>query len=337
MATPHQQVSKDALRRLEEFSDEFRSALVLADAVPWAEQGGLVRRTDALKTTFPIPIDAAGYHEFKGDMKYRRLYARSLTMTSKLWQDGVEEFARVIEAPDFIDWAGAPANMAREWARQPNILVAAMLAESSLDGPLLDFYRDPDTNAASARRLFANDHPFNVLDPSLGTFQNYTTTTVAAIKDGSFFAAASDHFRAIKGPNGKPLGLRMEGGSFLVPSTRHQVFKDTLEFDTLIRAVRNVAGAENVAAVTQNNIWKGTVGYTTADELEDQNYFYALAAGRPGLYPWIVQQGSTPEEIVHDKTSHKYKETFKVSIGYVGQMAANAALPHGILRVQITG
>lgn len=336
MPAPYLQVSRDAARALEEFSDEFRSALALGDVSPWARNHGLVRTTDALKTTFPIPLDAAGYKELKGDIKFRTLYHRSLSMKSKEWYDGVEAKAIEVEAPDFADWAGQPAAMAFEWARQPNQVVADLLALSSLDGPLLDFYRDEDSGTASTKRLFASGHPYNVLQTGLGTFDNRMTTTVAKIASGAFFDEANAHFRSIKGPNGKPLGLRMGGGSVLVPPQRENVFKDYLGQDTLVRAVMN-AGGEVVAAVTQNNLWKGTVGYDVADEFADQDHFYAFAAGRPGLHPWVVQVGTAPEEILHDKSSELYKRSRKIGVAYVGQLNAAAALPHGIVRVEITG
>ncbi len=336
MATPYLQVSRDAARALEEFSDEFRTALVLGEITPWASELGLVRTTSALKTTFPLPIDAAGYKEFKGDMKYRTLYHRSMSMISKLWQDGVEEFARVIEAPDFVDWAGAPANMALEWMRQPNELVADLLAESSLAGPLLNFYDDPDTKVAGTRRLFASDHPFNVFKTSLGTFDNRLSVSVAEIESGAAFDEIEAHFRGIMGPNGKPMGLRLTGGKLLVPATRSMLFKNNLEQDTLVRAVLNAAGSDVVAATTKSNTWKSTIGYTVADELADQDHFYAFAAGRPGLLPWVVQTAGSPEEFLNDKSSQRYRDTLKVSISYVGEMNAACALPHGIVRVQIT-
>lgn len=336
MTQPHLLVSTDALASLREFSDEFRSALVLGDYESWAGTFGLLRTTDSLKTTWPIPLDAAGYKEFKGDIKFRSLYHRSLSMTSKTWTDGVDAPYAEIATPDFIGWGEQPAMMAAEWGRLPNEMVATMLESN----PQLDFYRDPDTDIVVARNLFADDHPFNVLQPSLGDFDNDITTTVAAINDGSFFETISDHFRAIKGPNGKPLGLRMNGGNFIVPGTREQLFKKALEQDTLIRSV-DAAGAINpgsggVAAVTQSNLFKGTMGYTVADELTEANIFYAVAAGKPGLYPWVVQQGSAPEEILHDQDSELYKRHLRVGVAYVGQANAAAALPHPIVRVTIT-
>lgn len=336
---PYYQVSRDAARALEEFDDSFRSALALGDFETWAESNGLVRTTKAIKTTFPLALDAAGYHEFKGDQKFRTLYARSLSMKSRTWQDGVEEFAKVIEAPDFGGWADQPAAMAKEWQRLPNILLADMLAESSLDGPLLDLYRDPDTNTASTRRLFATDHPYNVLRPELGDFDNTMQTTVAEIQSGAFFDEVSYRFSTIKGANGRPLGLK--SGNVICPAQRENLFKNTLQFDTIVRTIDNVGtiGATSgvVAGVPQNNIYKGTIGYVRADELEDQDHFYVRAAPKPGMYPWAIQNGGAPEQFVWDKTSERYKSTLKVALSYVGELEAAAMMPHCIIRVEITG
>jgi hypothetical protein len=335
---PYLQISRDAARALEEFSDEFRSALALGDFPTWAASLGFVRDTDAIKTTYPVPISAASFHEFDGDMKFRSLYHRSLSMQSKKWQDGISEFANVIEAPDFIDWAGEPARIATEWLRQPNILVADMLALNSLAGPLLNFYDDVDSGTINSTLNLFDTHPFNVFKTGLGDFTNILTTTEAEIESGAFFDAANDYFTSILGPNGRPLGLSFSsGGTCLIPSTRETLFKNTLQFDTIVNTIRNVAATENVAAVTRNNIYKGTVAYQRADELADQDHFYAIAPGTAGGVPWIVQRSSSPEEFVLDKSSEEYMKTLKVSISYVGQMAAAACLPHRIARVEITG
>ena len=337
MALPYLQVSRDASVALTEFGDQFRAALALGDFTPWAAANGLVHTTDALKSVFPVPIGAAGYSEFKGDMKYRRLYERSLSMKAKQWQDGVEVPAIEIEVGDFIGWAEAPSAMAAEWLRLPNVLVGAMLEAN----PNLDFYRDNDSSTASARALFASDHPFNVLDSAVGTWNNDTTTTAAAISNGTFFDTIEETFRKIKGPNGRPLGLKLAGGTALVPPHRASLFKKALENDSVIRAVSSAgaldAGASVTAAGLTNNIWKSTIGYTVADEFTSDDYVYMIAAPKPGLYPWIAQQGSAPEEFVHDKSSEKYKATLKVGVAYVGMANVAAALPHRIIRAQITG
>ncbi len=341
--TPYLQVSRDAAQSLTEFSDAFRSALTLADDFPiWSEALGYALSTSALKSTFPIPVDAAGYKAFKGNMKYRSLYARSLSMITTPWQDGVEALLSVIQAPDFLGWVEAPANMAREWRRLPNQLVADMLAESALDGPLLDFYRDADSKTASTRRLFAGDHPCNVFKSSVGTFDNRKTTTIAEIRNGTFFKEISQYFRTLKGANGKPLGLRMGGGEFLIPVEHEELFKEVLESDDLVRAVSNTGGLDAttnvVAAIPRNNIYKGTFGRTVGEELEDQDHFYAIASGGDAAnVPWVVMKEAGPEEIVFDASSERCRDTGMVSIGYRGNMNAAACLPHRIVRVEITG
>lgn len=335
LAAPYLQVSVDAKRALEVFSDEMREALALGQFMPWAGQHGLLDSSGALKKTFPIPVSAAGYSEFKGDIKFRSLFHRSMSMKSKEWHDGVEVPAR--ELVDFTSWTEQPAAMAYEWMRHPNVLVMAMLEAN----PLLDFYRDPDSNTASARALFAHDHPANVFDSSIGTIDNDANTTVADILSGKFFDDAEEYFSTIKGPNGKFMGLSMTGGNCLVPPHRAALFKKALELDTIIRAVDTSGGvgnaSSNIAAVTQQNQWKNTVGWTKTDESTQSSIFYAVAAPKPGLFPWVVLTDGSPEERVWDESSEKYKDHGKVAIAYIGNANVAACLPHRIRRYTITG
>lgn len=333
MPTTYDLASRDARTRLEEFSDEFQAALVLGGIDEWAAALGLSRTSDALRTTFPIPLSAAGYHEFKGEMKYRSLYQRSLHMKTKPWQDGVDMPVREIEQ-EFVSWDTQPAEMAQEWLRLPNEMAASMLAENSSAGPNLDVYVDKDSGTDPARKLFAADHPFNVLDASVGTFDNRLTTTVAEVESGTFFDALNAHFRTIKGPNGKDLGLSASGGTLLVPGLYENLFKHTLMQDTIVRTIQE--GGANVAAVTQSNLYKGTLGYRVGIELQSDSYFYAIAGGRPGLHPWVIQKTAAVEEFMHDKSSDYYKRTLRVALSYVGDANIAAALPHRIVRVAIS-
>lgn len=326
MTVPYNMVSNDAQRALEEFSDEFRGALALSDVTPWSTDLGLAKTSTAILTTYPIPIDAAGYKEFRGDMKYRDLYHRSLQMKTKAWQDGVSALAEKVEAPDFAGWADAPRAIALESQRQPNEWVAALLKAN----PNLDFYRDTDTNTASAVPLFSNSHPVNVVDSSVGTFDN--DHTASSIND-TFMSAAKLSFRSRKGPNGKPMKLQMT--HLLVPAALEEAARDYLERDNLIQAVTNVQGTENVAAAVQRNRHYGTVTLVVGDELEDDDVVYALALGKPGLVPWIVQTQGAPEEIVQDKSSYLYQSQLKVGVSYILRGAAGLALPHCIDRYTI--
>lgn len=340
---PYTVGSRTATRALERFDDSFRGALAIAEPDSlWASQHGFVLGTDAPKTTFPIPLDAVGYKEFKGEAKYRALYSRAISIfNDKTWQDGVEEFAKIIELPDFIGWNDQPAKMATEWTRLPNTLVAQILEAN----PNLELYRDPDTGTLTSRALFATDHPSNILLPGLAQFNNTMDTTQAEILNGLFFKKIKKYARSIKGPNGQPMGIRATGGVILCTGEREDLLDEALKLDTVIREISsngNITAPQTVGtavgAVTVNNRHKGTMSYQVCDELTtaSDDYLYVLLSGNAELYPWVVMQQNTPEVIIDDKSSDKYRRTHKVSYSSHGDCKAAALFPHRIVRVHIT-
>jgi hypothetical protein len=332
MADAYNSVSRTTQGALTEYSEAFKGALVLADVEDWATTLGFSATSTAIKTVYPLPIFAAGYHEFKGEVKYRTLYERMLTMRGRQWQDGVTEKAAIIEASDFMGWGEQPAAMALEAKRLPNQLVADMLALNSFAGPALDIYRDPDNSAADVvKYLFATDHPYNAVDASYGTFNN---TDIHDALDDQFLQEAKAHFRSIKGPNGKPLGLQMT--HLIVPSSLEQQAQTLLNDDILVQAVLN-AGGTIVGGVGVPNRHKGTVQLIVADELSQGSnpYVYALALNKPGMKPWIVQTTGQAIELIKDKDSDYYKDTLKVSIAHVIDANVGATFPQAILRVEI--
>ncbi len=349
MASSYHTMPRDVQLALTEVSQDFDAAFALGDVEQWAGAIGFQRNSDAIAVKFPLPLSAAGYVLRNGDDKMRRLYERSLSMTVEEWVDGVEEKAAVVErAADWIGWNNEPANMAAEALRLPNILVADVLAQN----PLLDFYRVEHSggSTASTLHLFDSAHPYNVLDAAIGDFDNdwQAAQTVqgellSAQIDNALVRACRKHFRTICGPNGRPLGLRFAG--FLVAAGREEEAADAFERDTLIELVRNAAGAENVSGVAMGQRFKGTK-IVVADELTgilpsgttgDGDVLYAFATKASGTTPapWIVQRGSTPEEIRYDKDSDRYKDTGMIGVKYVLQAAARAALPHAIVRIKL--
>jgi hypothetical protein len=354
MPIPYNLVSRDTQRSLEEFSDQFKQALVLADVIDWSDFGlSYTLSSVAGKVTFPLPIDAAGYREFKGDAKYRKLYERSMSFTTKQWQDGVQMQAIEIEAPDFAGWAQAPDNMAREWKRLPMLMLASLLqgpapatnAPAAYVGPLLDLYRDRDSNTASTINWFSTAQQANVFDPAVGTFSNLRTTTVANITSGAFMDDLYTYAMSVVGPNGKPLDVTVEGSTILTPTTYTRTFKKLLEQDTLLTAVSNAgvqgASANVVAAGLRKNIDFGQVSYQECREFNITNgwdqVFFVVLGGATELYPWVALTDGAPEEALFDKSSEFYKETSAVKIGYKGNANVGAAMPHRIVRYQVTG
>jgi hypothetical protein len=325
MATPFNMVSGDAQRALEEFSAEFDAALAVADPSPWSRMFGLYNSSRAIKTTYPIPLSAAKYRLRDGDDKYRSLYERSISMTPVEWQDGVMEKALIIEAPDFIGWAGEPERIAREGARQPNVLVAEMLAANDP----LGLYADPRLGVASTINLFDDTHPVNIFDTAYGTFSNDST---ASAVDVAMLTAVKTKLRARKGPNGQVMGLRVT--HVLVPGALEEQVRDLLENDQLVIAIENQAATDNVGGASVNNRHRGTVEIVVADELLNDDELFFIDRGAR-CYPWIIQDGGAPEEIRFDRDSETYKREGKLGVGYVMLMAVAAALPQAIERVTV--
>lgn len=299
-------ISRDAQRALEEFAQDFAAAMTQAAVEPWAKTLGLYRPSRALKTTWPIPVSAAGYHELKGDIKYRSLFEKSLELKPKTWQDGVEELASVIEAPDFIGWTSEPAAIAAAAQSLLNEIIAGELTAND--------------ECWTGETFFANAHPFNVFAAEAGDFDN----DISGAPSLDMLSSAKTRFRSIKGPNGKPLGLRMT--HVLAPAAQEETWRDLLEQDLIIQA----GAASTFGAV--DNRHKGTVSLVVSDELESDEICYPLALNKPGVKPWIVQDEGAPEELRNDKTSDHYKRTLKVSVAYILRGNGKLALPHCVQR-----
>lgn len=326
--SPYQLVGRSAQVALNEFSKDFDQALALSTLDPWALRLGLTNNSRAIRTTYPIPVSAAGYRLRKGDDELRELFERSLSMSPEEWSDGFSALARVVEAGDFIGFAGEPARIAEESARQPNLLVAQMLEAN----PYLDLYRNerPGGSIASTIRLFADNHPVNIFDSSYGTFDNDQSGSAI---DATLFSAIHTRFYNRKGPNGRNMGLRFN--LLVAPSARAEEAKDFLESDLLQIAVLNAAGTENVGGTVTNNRHKGTVDLLIADELTDNDVIYAMDS-RAKVWPWIVQTGGPVEQITYDKTSEMYKNKSRIGMKFVLTMAVAAALPHAIERITLS-
>lgn len=326
MAIPFYTVSRDAQLALTEFSRAFDAAYVTAEPGTWARQFGLVNPSTAIKTTFPLPISAAGYKEKKGETKFRDLYERSLSMTLRTWEDAIAELAERIEAPDFIGWANEPARIAREGARQPNLMVASMLKAN----PYCDLYSEETDGGRtpSTIRLFASNHPVNIFDSTQGSFDNDFAITGI---DATNIKLVKDYFNSLKAPNGKRAGLQFN--TLLIPSALSEQAKDFFESDNLTIAVANAGGAI-VGGIPTNNRHKGTVNVVECAELEDDNVCYALDSTSLAS-PWILQDGGAPEIITFDKNDHLYKTTGKVALAFKLKMAVAAAIPLAIARLTI--
>jgi hypothetical protein len=229
------------------------------------------------------------------------------------------------------------------------VLIADMLTDTTR---YLDFYRDvkPGGVTALSKTLFDDAHPFNVLKTAVGTFDNdwddgdtVQGDTVPTEINKVLIAQLRKHFRSIKGPNGRPMGLRLSG--LIIPPKWEENALDVTTLGTAVTVVQNAAGTENVAAVTQDNRYRG-LQVQVADELVgdlpsgnsgDEDTIYAVASRGAGLAPppWVVQEGRM-KEIVYDESDAKYKDEGKVGVKRIQEWAAEPCLPHAIVRIDLS-
>ena len=343
MAKPLQQLSFDSQRALEQFSSAFESAFEASDpASEWAKAFGLVENSQALLLTYPMSISAAGYKERKGDDAARDMYERSISITPVEWTDGVKVQKRRLEQNDFAiqSWTGEAARMAKEARRHANILTARLLHTNAN----IQLYKDATLGIDAGIPLFSSVHQVNIFDSTFGTFKNVLVggtsggdfDQAAPAIDQALFAAALNHgLTGIKGANGQLMAVNYT--DLVVHPKWAQKAKDFLGSD-LMRA-DFLAGNGNTQ-LTTNNRYKGIVNLVVADELAqvsgiDADKVYFVDRNHPAK-PFIVQDGGTPEETRFDADSEFCKNTGMVKVHYNLLMGVTGALPHGILRVDLS-
>lgn len=302
----YDQVSSSAQIALTEFSTEFSTALISAP-MPWAETVGRSRVSSALKTTYPIPLSAAGFKKFLNEPRYRSLAHATVDLIPEMWQDGVAELASAVEAPDFFGWSDEAMSMAAAARALPNNIVATLLAGGA------------SAVCWDGEFFFDTDHPYNPKKTSLGTYSNLRTSFDISVAN---VATLRQDFRKMKAANGESLGLRLT--HLLVPPE-----KENLALEAKSRRYVEV-GSNGVAL---DNIYADTFEVVVADELSESGVYYALAMNKPNLSPWVVQRkGSNPEVRTYGKDSEFYRETGKVAVD--ARQDANGALlmPQCIIR-----
>lgn len=317
-----QNLSPQGQIKLTQFVEDFALALSqeTSPADEWAKTIGLwvPQANPAMRVQFPVPITAAVYKDFDGDVRYRSVFQRTFELLQRTWQDGVAELATVIEAPDFIGWPGQAEAMAAAARALPNEIISAAL-EANAVHPL-------DTLT-----FFNASHPVNVLDTAIGgaspTFAN-TFSGAGTAASTTALETAKANMRKIRAANGKPMGLRLT--HVLCHPDREETWRNILERDLIIQGNPDAPAANAFGAVTNRH--KGTVQLVVSDQLTVSNQWYAIAANKPGVYPWAVVGNETPETIVRDRTDGMYKDTLKVGMASILRMNGGLALPHCIHR-----
>lgn len=343
-AIPFEQISRDAQIALTEFGEEFMTALSQSDVDPWSAQLGLDKVSDAPRVRFPIPLSAAGYKEFTGDVQYRTIWEKSLEIIPVTWFDGVDILARTLEAPDFVGWEKEPDLMAAAAISLGNELIAQQLINNPAtwetnDGSI-NFFHSVNTASPS---FSAGKHPFNIMKTSLGGFDN--DFTGATLPSHQNLQIAKTRFRRILAANGRPAGFRLT--HILAPPAQEEVWRNILEQDLIIQSLPLTTTQGDGSGATfgaVSNRHKGTVQLVIADELGgsyvspttgatgSDAYWYGLALNKPGAYPWITHRQATPEVVINDKASDYYKRTRKVSMAHFLDAVGALALPQCVQR-----
>lgn len=307
-------LSGDAQIKLHSFVEDFALAFAqeIAPAEDWARSLGLNLTTDAAptKTKFPIPVHAAGYKKFEGDVRYRSLFEKSFDLTPETWQDGVSELASIIEAPDFIGWAMQPEAMGAQARALPNQILATLL-EANAVHPL------------DGLTFFNASHPVNVLDSSLSTFAN-TFTGAGTAASITALETAKTNMRKVKAANGQPAGFRLT--HVMCHPDKEETWRGLLERDLIIES----NGANNFGTV--RNRHQNTVQLVVCDTLTVSAQWYAISTNKPGAYPWVVMEQATPETNILDRNSFLYQSQLKLGINSILRANAGLALPHVVHR-----
>lgn len=342
MAKPLEQLSFDAQRAAEQFSSAFQAAFesVLPEQ-EWARAFGTVEDSDQLLLTYPMSISAAGYNERTGDDQARDMYSRSISVTPVEWTDGVKVQKRRLEQNDFAvqAWTKEAAQMAVEARRHANTLVARMLHANAN----IQLYKDSTLGTDLGIPLFSNAHRVNIFDADKGTFKNVLlgggTDFAGNSIDTAMAVAVLNHGRTgIKAANGTPKPIRYT--DMIVHPAKEQLAKQFLESD-LMRAVHleGGVGSQKNTNFNSNNIYKRFINLVVADELagvsgvdEDKVYFVDRNSYAK---PWVIQTGKQ-EEVFFGPNSEYCMETGLIKVNVNMLMAATAALPHAILRVDLS-
>jgi phage major head subunit gpT-like protein len=308
---PFDLVSGDAQRALENFREDLMIALTQAPNNMWATDLGLSIPSRAIRTTFPVPVTSAGYVAFKNDIKYRKLLEQSISVKQKTWQDGVAELASIVEAPDFIGWLGEPERMALAAQCLPNEIIGGLLEANGTGWDGQTFFDG------------SNNHPINLFDGSFGTFNNSFSGGSTA-PSTTALETAKQNMRKIKGPNGKPLGLRVT--HIVCAPDKEETWRNIIDRDLIIESF----GANQFGAV--DNRHKSSVTLVVADQLTVAAQWYAVAANKPGIWPWVVLDGGDPEIIMQDKTDALYKSSLKIGLAGIKLVQGALLLPQCIHR-----
>jgi len=223
-----------------------------------------------------------GLREWIGPRLIRNISTRSYVLTNKDFEDTFAVDKNKIADDTYGLYSRSAELLGDASARWPDDLVTDQI----INGTSLLAY--------DGQAFFSTSHPVDIDDSSAGTFSNKLSNL--PLDDTNYlnsFQTAYATMQSYNGESGKP--LEVQPTILMVPPLL-QKWGMLIEAGALTaQAIRNVAGAENVAAAGVNNVFQGIVKCIVNPRLSADvaNTWYLFSTDR--LKPLAFQQRQTPE------------------------------------------
>jgi len=178
------------------------------------------------------------------------------------------------------------------------------------------------TKCYDGQFFYDTDHPVDLDDASKGTFANLFTAKPLTPEN---FADVYAKMSMLKDANGEPMMVRPN--IIECNSTMRTKVLEAIQNQLVIKALRNVAGAENVAAAAVDNVNKALVEPVFNDRIEDGVWSLHHTVM---MKPFIVQVESEPTglEMRVDPNDPHVWDNAEFLFGSRATGAAGYTLPH---------
>lgn len=303
----------DALRTT--FSLAFQQAY---DATtPWYDTVATEIPSASKSNTYGWLAQQVTLREWLGPREVLNLAEHRAELLNKSYEGTIEVDRDDIEDDNLgIYQAMLVPQLGQATKKHPDQLIKALLQSNSGAGPTV----------FDGKSLFADDHPdFDSKNP--GTYDNSFGLTLTADN----FNAVWSTMTAYKGENGQPLGVMPN--KLIVPPQLKKVAQTIMQSTTYALPVTNVAGSENVAAGTVDNVLRGWAEVEVLPELANDPTTWYLADTTKPIKPLIYQLRRAPNFVSRvNPDDPKVFDSKKFTYGVEYRCAVGATLPFLIAR-----
>jgi phage major head subunit gpT-like protein len=168
--------------------------------------------------------------------------------------------------------------------------LAKMMGEQASKWPDQTIVTDlfvANTTAFDGKAFFATDHPCNIDNSAVGTYDNLDAVALSAVN----YAAARAKMMAFKGADGEPLGVMPD--LLVVPPSLEHVAREILTASFIPAFIHGSSTAGNVAGV--ENIWRGSARMLVIPELESAPTAWYLFDTSKVIKPFVFQLREAPQ------------------------------------------